>query len=144
VFATLALNRGDTYRYAVSYAGAGGLAQFIRPTYSVTRRRYASAGLPADFVQAMSDHVLAVSAQYCLADWSFGRLPRETRRTLAARDREEDLGAFIAAAYNGGEDRAASALAAHPSDWEREGNGLARQTVGYVREFRAVYRHLFP
>lgn len=142
VFVTAALNRGDAYRYAGSYAGALGLAQFIRGTYDLTRRRYDTAGLPADFRTGMTDHVSAVTAQYCLADWSLSRLPETERRRLLRPENEEDLGAFLAAAYNGGEDRAANAYLADRARWERAGNGLAGQTVGYVAEFRETYRAL--
>ncbi|HTK04377.1 MAG TPA: hypothetical protein VL500_02245 [Candidatus Eisenbacteria bacterium] len=142
VFVTAALNRGDAYRYAGSYAGALGLAQFIRGTYDLTRRRYASARLPADFRAGMGDHVSAVTAQYCLADWSLSRLPEAQRTRLLEPANEEELGAFLAAAYNGGEDRAANAYLADRAHWEDAGHGLAGQTVGYVAEFRATYRAL--
>ncbi|HTM68983.1 MAG TPA: hypothetical protein VL426_06840 [Candidatus Binatia bacterium] len=142
VFVTAALNRGDAYRYAGSYAGALGLAQFIRGTYDLTRRRYASAGLPSDFRAGMTDHVAAVTAQFCLADWSLSRLPEAERNRLLRPENDEDLGAFLAAAYNGGEDRAANAYLADRAHWEDSGRGLAGQTVGYVAEFRATFRAL--
>ena len=142
VFVTAALNRGEAYRHAGSYAGALGLAQFIRGTYALTRTRYAEVGLPRDFRAGMTDHVHAVVAQYCLADWSLTRLTDAHRTRLRLAANAEDMGAFLAAAYNGGEDRAARALADDPIRWEREGHGLASQTVGYVREFRETYRFL--
>jgi hypothetical protein len=92
----------------------------------------------------MADHVHAVVAQYCLADWSLTRLTDAHRARLRLAANEEDMGAFLAAAYNGGEDRAARALADDPVRWERAGHGLAEQTVGYVREFRETYRFLGP
>ncbi len=142
VFVIAALNRADAFRYAGSYAGALGLAQFIRGTYALTRTRYPEARLPADFRTGMGDHVAAVAAQYCLADWSLSRLPEAERERLLLPANAEDLGAFLAAAYNGGEDRAATAYRADRARWEQAGNGLAAQTVGYVREFRETYRHL--
>lgn len=144
VLATLATNGEDSYRYAVSYANARGLAQFIPTTYGITRDRYPKAGMPKDFVAGMTDHEDAVVAQYCLADWSMTKLPSRTLAKLAASPRQEDLGAFLAAAYNGGEDKAAHAYLKDPANWEKAGNGLFDQTVKYVVIFRAVYAKLFP
>jgi hypothetical protein len=144
VLATLATNGEDSYRYAVSYANARGLAQFIPTTYSITRDRYPKAGMPKDFVAGMTEHENAVVAQYCLADWSMTKLPARTLAKLAASPRQEDLGAFLAAAYNGGEDKAAQTYLKDPVNWEKAGNGLFEQTVKYVVIFRAVYAHLFP
>src|SRR5215208_2987974 len=45
-----ALNAGDTYRYSVSSAGAGGMVQMIPPTYQGVREQHPKAGLKADFV----------------------------------------------------------------------------------------------
>ncbi|MEY4744896.1 MAG: hypothetical protein RL272_841 [Candidatus Parcubacteria bacterium] len=142
VFVIAALNKDDAFRYAGSYAGALGLAQFIRGTYALTRARYPAARLPSDFRTGMGDHVAAVTAQYCLADWSLSRLPAAERDRLRLPANAEDLGAFLAAAYNGGEERAASAYLADRVSWERAGCGLAAQTVGYVAEFRETYRFL--
>jgi len=144
VLVTLALNRGDTYGYAMSYAGARGLAQFIPGTYRSIRRRYPRARLRRDFTSGMMDHGNAVMAQYCLVDWILRMLPDETLEELMRADREEDLGAFIAAAYNAGEVAAYRALARDPERWTEEGYGLPRETRRYVRTFRTVYRHLFP
>jgi hypothetical protein len=144
VLATLATNREDAYRYAVSYANARGLAQFIPSTYRITRDRYPKAGMPKDFVAGMTNHEDAVVAQYCLADWSMTKLPARVLAKLAASPRQEDLGAFLAAAYNGGEDKAAQVYLKDPENWEKAGNGLFDQTVKYVVIFRAVYRHLYP
>lgn len=144
VLATLATNGEDSYRYAVSYANARGLAQFIPTTYAITRGRYPKAGMPKDFVAGMTDHENAVVAQYCLADWSMTKLPSRILAKLAASPRQEDLGAFLAAAYNGGEDKAAQVYLRDPANWEKAGNGLFDQTVKYVVIFRAVYAKLFP
>ncbi len=142
VLTVLATNREDAYRYAVSYAKARGLAQFIQSTYDITRKRYPRARLPEDFVQGMTDHESAVCAQFCLADWSLTRLPERHLRRL--QQNEEDLGAFLAAAYNGGEEKAARALTDDPANWEKDGHGLFPQTVKYVEIYRATYRYLFP
>ncbi len=144
VLMVLGANRGDAFRYAVSGAHARGLAQFIPSTYDITRNRYPSAGLPKSFVEGMTNHQFAVMAQYCLADWSLTKLPAHVLRTLQASDRQENLGAWLAAAYNGGEERAARVYLGDPAHWEEAGHGLAPETVKYVVIFRAVFRQLYP
>lgn len=143
VLVILGGNKGESYRYAVSYAGASGLAQFIAKTYKFIRREYSDAKLKGDFIAGMRDHLNAIMAAFCLADWSVGKLPLDVARWMLRRANEELLGAFIAAAYNGGENRAAHAYMKDRKNWDKTGNGLAGQTVTYVREFRAVYRYLF-
>ncbi len=144
VLMILGANRGEAFRYAVSGARARGLAQFIPSTYDVTRRRYPRAGLPKSFIEGMTNHGFAVMAQYCLADWSLTKLPARVLRKLYASERQEDLGAWLAAAYNGGEDRAARAYLNDPTNWDKAGNGLAPETVKYIVIFRAVYGKLYP
>jgi len=144
VLVVLAANGDDAYDHAVSRARAQGLAQFIRSSYQLTRRRYPDARIKADFNSGASDHLNVVKAQYCLADWTLSALRPETVDELRLPGFEEDLGAYIAAGYNGGEQRAASAYQRSPVEWEKPGRGLWRETVSYVRNFRMVYRHLFP
>lgn len=148
MFTTVALNRENVYRYAISSAGAGGLAQFIPGTYKGTRLRYADAGLPESFTEGMADHKHAVVAQFCLADYSYMKL-LETRlrkpRTL------ELLGAYLAAAYNGGEGKAVPAYrrhvrhckeAKHAREWCTLSHGLYDETVNYLKKFAGTYRYL--
>ncbi len=62
IFALYALNEGQTYRYSVSSAGAGGMVQMIPSTYFMVRSRYFNAGLMPDFVEGMRNHVNAAQA----------------------------------------------------------------------------------
>jgi hypothetical protein len=62
VYALYALNEGQTYRYAVSSAGAGGMVQMIPSTYYMIRSRYANVGLIPDFVEGMRNHANAAQA----------------------------------------------------------------------------------
>ncbi|MCA1816266.1 MAG: hypothetical protein LC746_07620, partial [Acidobacteria bacterium] len=57
-----ALNAGDTYRYSVSTAGAGGMIQMIPKTYAGIRANHPGAGLEADFVSGMQNHANATRA----------------------------------------------------------------------------------
>lgn len=148
VFVTLALNGPRTYRFAVSHAGAGGLAQFIEPTYRDIQKRYPDAALPESFVDAMRNHVHAVIAQYCLMDRAFKTL---TDRGFALPRDRNLAGWYFAAAYNAGEHRAIPAYREYQRcvSSKRRGRrcaysyGLPSETKNYVREYSAVYRHLF-
>lgn len=140
VLTLLGANREKAFRYAVSRgAHARGLAQFIPNTYRDIRMQYAEARLHPDFIQGMNDHQNATMAQICLAD-------RDLKIIGLHPDQlsNEDLGAFVAAAYNGGPHRAEHAIKRYGRrHWSDLGHGLAPQTVTYVREFRAVYHYLF-
>jgi len=62
IFTLFALNEGNTYRYAVSSAGAGGLVQMIPSTYTMVRNRHFNVGLIPNFVDGMRNHPNAAQA----------------------------------------------------------------------------------
>jgi hypothetical protein len=62
IFTLYALNEGNTYRYSVSRAGAGGMVQMIPSTYFMVRNRYYAVNLLPDFVDGMKNHANATQA----------------------------------------------------------------------------------
>jgi hypothetical protein len=72
IFTLYALNEGQTYRYSVSSAGAGGMVQMIPPTYRMVRSRFPNAALMPDFVEGMRNHVNATQAMllYMQMTWN--------------------------------------------------------------------------
>lgn len=72
IFALYALNEGNTYRYSVSSAGAGGMVQMIPSTYRMMRSIYPSINLHPDFVEGMRNHVNASQAMllYMQMTWN--------------------------------------------------------------------------
>lgn len=72
IFTLYALNEGQTYRYSVSSAGAGGMVQMIPSTYRMIRSRYPNAALMPDFVEGMRNHVNATQAMllYMQMTWN--------------------------------------------------------------------------
>jgi hypothetical protein len=72
IFTLFALNEGQTYRYSVSSAGAGGMVQMIPSTYRMVRSLYPKAGLMPDFVEGMRNHVNASQAMllYMQMTWN--------------------------------------------------------------------------
>src|ERR1043166_258487 len=73
VLSLYALNRGDTFRYSVSSAGAGGMIQMIPKTYEAIRQHHPNVGLESDFVTAMQDHSNALKAMllYINDTWNY-------------------------------------------------------------------------
>lgn len=72
IFTLYALNEGQTYRYSVSVAGAGGMVQMIPSTYRMVRSLYPNANLMPDFVEGMRNHVNATQAMllYMQMTWN--------------------------------------------------------------------------
>jgi hypothetical protein len=62
IFTLYALNEGQTYRYSVSSAGAGGMVQMIPSTYRMVRSWHPNVPLMPDFVEGMRNHVNAAQA----------------------------------------------------------------------------------
>ncbi len=146
VLTTVGANESDAYRYAVSPANARGLAQFIPSTYSDVVELYPRARLHKDFVKGMTEHLNAVMAQVCLADRDLNKLLNSevlSTPNFQAHSMDKIRDCYIAAAYNGGPGRAILSCGADPALLWKEGSGLARQTVVYVAEFKAVYNYLF-
>ena len=72
IFTLYALNEGQTYRYSVSSAGAGGMVQMIPSTYRMVRSRFPNAALMPDFVEGMRNHINAAQAMllYMQMTWN--------------------------------------------------------------------------
>ncbi|MFA5854455.1 MAG: hypothetical protein WC866_05245 [Patescibacteria group bacterium] len=141
VLALVGANGDDAFDQAFSDADAGGLAQFRPASYKEIRESYPDAKLKKEFFAGVRDHVNGVMAQYCYADFTLARLAEDDLKRL--RDDEDELGAYLAAAYNHGLYGAAKILAKHPQDWDRPGNGFSDGNLKYVKEFRAVYGYLW-
>ncbi len=81
IFTLYALNEGQTYRYSVSSAGAGGMVQMIPSTYAMIRRQYPSVPLVPDFVEGMRNHVNATQAMLLYMQMTWDDL--SSRSTVA-------------------------------------------------------------
>ena len=49
IYSLYALNEPDTYRYSVSFAGAGGMVQMIPWAYNLIRQRHPGGGFDSRF-----------------------------------------------------------------------------------------------
>ena len=111
VLTVVATNKEKAYAYSISRAGARGLVQMIASTYSLLLRKYPEAGLIADFSAGMADSVNAVMAQVLLCDADWQSL--QSRFDIGP----EQVGPYLAAAYNGGVGRVMSLLSSEQEEW---------------------------
>jgi hypothetical protein len=136
VLVVLGANREEAYRWSRSSANARGLAQFIPSTYREVRAAYPTARLHAEFEAGMADHRNAVMAMILLLD---KHLATVGPGRLGAAERD-----VLAAAYNGGLDRATAALAHWGPDWAHGPGPRLREIEQSLREIEAKLRRIMP
>lgn len=143
VFAMLATNREDAYRFSGSSKGALGLAQFIRSTYVSITKKYPQAKLIPDFQAGMADHVNAFQAMALYNDLSGVTLESVVSKKIT--DDPVSLASAMAevraAAYNGGAGRVKTAINKFGDKWKVTVNsryGLRAETRTYLKKFEAV------
>ena len=130
-----ALNAGDTYRYSVSSAGAGGMVQMIPPTYEGIREQHPRANLKEDFVAGMQDHANATKAMllYMQDTWDYLKKQEEVEAAMeAGLATQEEL---LAAGYNSNPMRLPKYLARGGSAWRTL---IPEETKMYLRIYAAV------
>jgi hypothetical protein len=128
VLTILGTNGGKAYAYSISSAGARGLVQMIPSTYSLIARKYPGAGLKSNFAHGMVDVVNAIVAQVllCDADW-------ESMRKVSDLSSEE-VGPYLAAAYNGGVGRVLSVLRQGKTDWMESPESESKPSITVTRK----------
>jgi len=131
VLTVVATNAEKAYAYSISKAGARGLVQMITSTYNLLLRKYPEAGLTPNFSVGMGDPVNAVMAQVllCDADWESLR----SRFEIGS----EQIGPYLAAAYNGGVGRVLALLSSEQEEWMANPD-LSRRPAVTVRKRVAV------
>ena len=85
ILSLYALNQGDTFRYSVSSAGAGGMIQMIPRTYEGIRQQHPAIDLATDFVSGMRNHANALEAMllYINDTWSYLQKQNEVQNALS-------------------------------------------------------------
>jgi hypothetical protein len=128
VLTLYALNRGDSYRYSVSSAGAGGMVQMIPSTYREIRYSFPQVNLVDGFEPGMINHTNAATAmllylrrysQYFLEQ----DIVQNALQTKLATTEE-----LMAAGYNSNPVRVPGKLS-HGSDWKY---ALPQETQVYL------------
>jgi hypothetical protein len=135
IFTLYALNEGQTYRYSVSSAGAGGMVQMIPATYRMVRNRYFSVGLMPDFVEGMRNHVNASEAMLLYMQMTWDDLvtsPTITNALLTNIATPEQL---MAAGYNSNPARLAGYINRGGAGWT---SLIPRETQIYLQIFKSI------
>src|SRR5918999_2115027 len=139
VLSLYALNRGDTYRYSVSSAGAGGMIQMIPKTYAAIREQHPHVSLHSDFVHGMQDHANALKAQllYLKDTWKFLQSQDEVQQAL--RNGTATKTELLAAGYNSNPYRLPNYLENGGSSWR---SLIPAETQMYLFIYQSVDSHV--
>jgi len=100
ILSLYALNQGNTYRYSVSSAGAGGMIQMIPRTYAAIRDQHAGVSLQADFVDGMRNHSNALQAMLLYMNDTWNNLNQSPEVQEALRSGIASKPELMAAGYN--------------------------------------------
>ena len=135
VLSLYALNRGDTFRYSVSSAGAGGMIQMIPKTYQAIREHHPEVTLDADFVSGMQNHANALKAMllYINDTWKFLQSQDEVQHALLSGSATKTE--LLAAGYNSNPYKLPSYLSNGGSTWR---SLIPAETQMYLAIYQSV------
>jgi hypothetical protein len=137
--ALYALNAGDTYRYSVSSAGAGGMVQMIPPTYHAIRAQYPRAALNPDFVAGMRDHSNATRAMLIYMKDTWGFLARQDEVKTALQTGIATQPDLLAAGYNSNPRKLPRYIERGGAAWRTL---IPEETKMYLQIYAAVEAHI--
>jgi hypothetical protein len=137
VFALFALNEGDTYRYSVSSAGAGGMVQMIPATYRMVRERFYNVGLMPDFVAGMRNHANAAQAMLLYMQWTWNDLMASSIVSGAIESGIATDEQLMAAGYNSNPARLAGYINRGGANWATL---IPRETKIYLQILDSMNR----
>ncbi|MDX6558553.1 MAG: hypothetical protein QOF72_1602 [Blastocatellia bacterium] len=100
ILSLYALNEGNTFRYSVSTAGAGGMIQMIPRTYEGIRQQHPDVSLQPDFVTGMRDHANALEAMLLYMNDTWNKLAESAVVQNALRNGIATKPELLAAGYN--------------------------------------------
>lgn len=139
VYTLFALNEGGTYRYAISSAGAGGVAQMIPSTYRIVRSRYYQVGLMPDFIEGMRDHINAGQAMLLYMQMTWNDLlasPTVYAALESGIATQEDL---MAAGYNSNPAKLPRYIKRGGENWR---NLIPRETKIYLQIYASTEQYV--
>ncbi len=139
VYTLFALNEGQTYRYAVSSAGAGGMVQMIPSTYRMVRAQFPQVPLNPNFVDGMRDHVNASKAMLLYMQWTWDDLKRRPAIADALLTNIATREQLMSAGYNSNPARLAGYISRGGPGWT---NLIPKETQMYLQIFESVERHV--
>jgi hypothetical protein len=142
VFALYALNEGQTYRYSVSSAGAGGMVQMIPSTYAMIRRLYGGAALMPDFVEGMRNHVNASQAMLLYIQMTYNDLVANQTVAEALQNGMATEAELMSAGYNSNPAKLPGYIKRGGTNWR---NLIPRETQIYLQINASIDRFMpFP
>ncbi len=137
IFTLYALNEGQTYRYSVSSAGAGGMVQMIPSTYRMVRSWHPNITLTPDFVEGMRNHVNATQAMLLYMNRTWNDLiasPTVMDAYTSGIATQEQL---MAAGYNSNPARLAGYIKRGGENWT---SLIPRETKIYLQIYDSIER----
>jgi len=134
-----ALNQGNTFRYSVSTAGAGGMIQMIPRTYESVRQQHPSIPLQADFVAGMRDHANALKAMLLYMNDTWTNLAEKSEVQEALRNGIATKPELLAAGYNSNPARLPIYLKNGGANWK---GLIPAETQMYLAIYSEVDRHM--
>ena len=135
IFALYALNELDTYRYAVSFAGAGGMVQMIPSTYQMIRRMHPGIGLNPDFVYGMRNHGNALEAMLLYMNDTWKLLAADPDVDYALKAKLATQPELLAAGYNSNPARLPGYINRGGSAWRTL---IPRETQVYLQIYKSL------
>ena len=139
VYVLYALNQGQTYRYSVSSAGAGGMVQMIPSTYRMIRARYPNVGLIPDFVVGMRNHQNAAQAMLLYMQMTWDDLVSRSTIQEAMQAGIATQEQLMAAGYNSNPSRLPGYIKRGGANWT---DLIPRETKIYLQIYESVERHV--
>lgn len=130
IFALYALNEGQTYRYSVSTAGAGGMVQMIPWTYNMIRSRYFTVGLMPDFVEGMRNHTNAATAMLLYMQITWDEITASETVNNALATGIATPAELMSAGYNSNPAKLAGYIKRGGANWK---NLIPRETKIYLQ-----------
>lgn len=130
IFTLFALNEGNTYRYSVSSAGAGGMVQMIPSTYRMVRSRYFNVPLMPDFVEGMRNHVNASQAMLLYMQMTWNDLVASPTVYSAIENGIATPAQLMSAGYNSNPAKLAGYIKRGGAGWT---NLIPRETKIYLQ-----------
>jgi hypothetical protein len=135
VYALYALNELDTYRYSVSFAGAGGMVQMIPATYVMLRQQHPGVGLNPDFVAGMRNHGNALEAMLLYMQDTWNDMALDPDLSAARSAGLATQAELMAAGYNSNPARLAAYARRGGAGWRTL---IPRETQMYLQIYKSV------
>ena len=134
IYSLFALNELDTYRFAVSSAGAGGMVQMIPWAYNLQRTRYPGIGLMPDFVGGMRNHSNALQAMLLYMKDTWSDLEANDEVQYALNSKLATKSELLAAGYNSNAAKLPGYLKRGRDNWR---GLIPRETQMYLQIYKS-------